>query len=112
MRVHVPRCETTMMTSVFLDPTPRTFRIALSLIVAAGVALVGPARAQQPTFQTTVNFVDVDVTVTDESGEFVTGLTPDDFEVFEDAKPQTIQTFSYIELPVERPIDISFGARG
>ena len=48
---------------------------------------------RQPTFQTTVNFVDVDVTVTDEGGQFVTGLSADDFEVFEDGKPQTIQTF-------------------
>ena len=45
------------------------------------------------------------MTVTDAQGNFVTGLTADDFEVFEDGKPQTIQTFSYIELPVERRTD-------
>ena len=111
MRVHVPRCETTMMTSVFLDPTARTFRIALSLIVAAGVALAGPAVAQQPTFQTTVNYVDVDVTVTDAQGHFATGLTLDDFQVFEDGKPQKIETFSYIELPITRPQGFRFLGR-
>jgi VWFA-related protein len=85
-----------------------TVRATLSLIVACGIAvavitLVRPVAAQQPTFQTTVNFVDVDVTVADAQGNFVSGLTADDFEVFEDGKPQKIQTFSYIELPVERP---------
>ena len=62
------------MTSVFLDRTARTFRIVLSLIVASAIARrMRPARS--PTFQTSVNFVDVDVTVTDEAGQFVTGLT-------------------------------------
>ena len=36
-------------------------------------------------------------------GNFVTGLTRDDFEVFEDGKPQKIEMFSYVELPVEPP---------
>ena len=80
----------------------------MSLIVAGAIAVAlvtraRPVAAQQPTFQTTVNFVDVDVTVADAQGHFVSGLTAGDFEVFEDGKPQTIQTFSYIELPVERP---------
>jgi VWFA-related protein len=96
------------MTFVFLDPKHRFVRTTLSLIVACAIAIAlvthaRPVAAQQPTFQTTVNFVDVDVTVADAQGNFVSGLTADDFEVFEDGKPQTIQTFSYIELPVERP---------
>src|SRR5688572_22023567 len=118
MRADVSRYETKIMTSVFLDPNARTFRFVLSLIVAVGAVaavVVLPAsrsaHAQQPTFQTSVNFVDVDVTVTDESGQFVTGLTADDFEVFEDGKPQKIQTFSYIELPVERSDRYRFSGR-
>jgi len=96
------------MTFVFLDPKHRFVHTTLSLIVACAIAIAlvthaRPVAAQQPTFQTTVNFVDVDVTVADAQGNFVSGLTADDFEVFEDGKPQTIQTFSYIELPVERP---------
>jgi VWFA-related protein len=76
-------------------------RLPLSLLVAA--CLVAPASTQQPTFKVSVNVVDVDVTVKDAQGNFVTGLTAEDFEVFEDGKPQAIQTFSYIELPMERP---------
>ena len=50
-----------------------------------------------------MNYVDVDTIVTDEKGNFVTGLTREDFEVFEDGKPQKVEMFSYVELPVERP---------
>ena len=55
------------------------------------------------TFQVEVNYVDVDAIVTDEKGNFVSGLTRDDFEVFEDGKPQKVEMFSYVELPVEPP---------
>jgi VWFA-related protein len=62
------------------------------------------AQTQAPpsvTFQVEVNYVDVDAIVTDEKGNFVSGLTRDDFEVFEDGKPQKIEMFSHVELPVE-----------
>ena len=51
----------------------------------------------------------MDVTVKDAQGKFVSGLSAEDFEVFEDGKPQTIQTFSYIELPLERQERFRFG---
>jgi hypothetical protein len=44
---------------------------------------------QQPTFKVSVTSVDVDVTVTDAQGNFVGGLTQNDFEVFEESKPAT-----------------------
>jgi VWFA-related protein len=80
-----------------------------ALLIA--ICLVVPALAQEPTFKVSVNVVDVDVTVTDAQGDFVTGLTANDFEVFEDGKPQTIQTFSYIELPRLRPSSFAFAGR-
>ena len=84
---------------------------ALFLLVAAVVlqspALLGQAQqAPGVTFQVEVNYVDVDVVVTDEQGQFVTGLTRDDFAVFEDGKPQKIDTFSLVDLPVEKAQEI------
>ena len=76
---------------------------AYGLAIAAFFCLTAPASTQQPTFTINVNVVDVDVTVKDAQDNFVTGLTAEDFDVFEDGKPQAIQTFSYIELPRERP---------
>lgn len=84
--------------------------LAVQAGLKAGTTYVVPsfssAVAQAPpsvTFQVEVNYVDVDAIVTDENGNFVTGLTRDDFEIFEDGKPQKIEMFSYVELPVERP---------
>ncbi|HEV7426092.1 MAG TPA: VWA domain-containing protein [Thermoanaerobaculia bacterium] len=44
-----------------------------------------------------VAVVNVDVTVTDRRGQPVPGLTRNDFEVFEDGKPQTITNFYLVE---------------
>ena len=51
---------------------------------------VQPPSPQQP-IRTTTLLVEVDTIVTDGKGQFVTGLTADDFEVLEDGKPQKIE---------------------
>jgi VWFA-related protein len=48
----------------------------------------------QTTFKVPVNVVVVNATVTDKSGNPVTDLTENDFKVYEDGKPQGIQTFA------------------
>jgi len=63
------------------------------------------------TFQSEVNFVDVDTIVTDQQGNFVRGLAKEDFEVFEDGKPQRIDIFSAVDIPVERPNPLTFAGR-
>jgi VWFA-related protein len=44
-----------------------------------------------------VNTVNVDVVVTDDSGEPVTGLTSSDFEIFEDGQPMEVTNFFVVE---------------
>jgi VWFA-related protein len=63
-----------------------------------------PAEPQQPplTFKVEVNYVEIDATVTDPQGNFVTGLTRDDFEILENGKPQNISIFAPVNIPVER----------
>jgi VWFA-related protein len=51
----------------------------------------------QPTFRAGVNVVRVDVIVTDRRGNPLTSLTRDDFELFEDGKPQLIEQFKLID---------------
>ena len=80
---------------------------AVALVLGTSGAAQAPQTPQAPpsvTFQVEVNYVDVDAVVTDQNGAFVSGLTRDDFEVFEDGKPQKIDMFSYVELPVERVV--------
>jgi VWFA-related protein len=56
-----------------------------------------PPRAQQP-IRTGINFVSVDVIVTDNRGEPVLDLQPEDFTVTEDGRPQAIETFSVVKI--------------
>lgn len=58
------------------------------------LALVFAAAAwQQPTFKSATSLVEVDIIARDKDGRFVSGLTADDFEVFEEGKPQAVQHF-------------------
>jgi VWFA-related protein len=57
-----------------------------------------PNTPQQPTFRTGVNFVRVDAIITDKQGNPVVDLKQTDFEVLEDGKPQTIESFRFIKV--------------
>jgi VWFA-related protein len=64
-----------------------------------------------PTFRTAISYVRVDIVVTDSKGNPVTDLQQSDFEVFEDNKPQTIDSFRLIKtsgqpMPGETPREI------
>jgi VWFA-related protein len=62
------------------------------------------APADQPpvTFRVEVNYVEVDAIVTDAQGNPVSGLTKDDFELFEDGRRQDVSTFALVNIPIER----------
>ena len=94
-----------------------THYLTAALMVAATLA----PRAQQPpaqppsppsgrsdqqppiTFKVEINYVEIDAIVTDAQGNFVRNLTKDDFQVFEQGKPQTVSVFSLVDIPLERP---------
>jgi VWFA-related protein len=60
-----------------------------------------PQQQQQrpPVIRSGINFVSVDVIVTDKkSGDLVLDMKQDDFEVREDKKPQSIQTFDLVKI--------------
>jgi VWFA-related protein len=74
-------------------------------VLTAAAGLIGraqPPASQLPTFKSGVEYVDVDVVVTDGEGHFVRGLTRDDFEVLEDGRRQEITAFSTVEIPIDR----------
>ncbi|MGE3959432.1 MAG: VWA domain-containing protein [Vicinamibacterales bacterium] len=83
-------------------------RIAAALILLAGVTLgAGQGQPQDPltqgpTFKAQVEYVEVDAVVTDEQGNFVRDLKKEDFQVLEDGKPQTVSTFTVVDIPIER----------
>lgn len=87
--------------------------VACALLLSCGA----PVKSQQPTqspataesarpqnspsadeevVRITTNLVQLDVVVTDKQGRQVVDLTPEDFEIREDGRAQTISNFSYI----------------
>lgn len=78
----------------------------LAALVAAAGMLALAQQPQQPqngeafTFKTGVELINVTATVTDQSGRFVSGLTKDDFRVYDDNEPQPIAQFSAERVPV------------
>jgi VWFA-related protein len=83
-------------------------RLGIALLVCACAAHTLLAQApQQPTFRVQVEAIEIDASVTDARGNVVTDLTKDDFDIFEDGKPQTITSFALVNLPFargERPL--------
>jgi Ca-activated chloride channel homolog len=83
----------------------RRFLIAFAL--AAVAAAGASARQQEPSqdgqafrFRSSVELINVNATVTDASGRFVTGLRRDDFRVYQDNELQTITHFDNERVPV------------
>jgi VWFA-related protein len=69
---------------------------ALAVLAAVAAAAQEP---RQPVFRSDVTLIEVEVSVLDKDRKPVRGLTAADFSIFEEGKPQEIQTFAEIELP-------------
>ena len=79
--------------------------IFLGALFASGQQPAAPAPdSQRPeaVFTVTSTLVQVDAVVTDSKGHHVTDLTPENFRVFEDGKPQTLTHFSYVQVSPAR----------
>lgn len=75
------------------------------LVIAAGVAVLAggiPTLHGQEgfKFKSGVELVNVNVTVTDRTGRFISGLTQDDFVVYDDGREQEVTHFSAERVPV------------
>jgi len=57
-----------------------------------------PKQAAAPVFRTGINYVRVDVIVSDKNDTNVADLKQSDFEVTEDGKPQKVENFKFIKL--------------
>ena len=77
---------------------------ALSVTIISSLAAQSPpqnpSRSSVPTeddvVRITTNLVQIDAVVTDNDGKQVTDLRAEDFEIFEDKRPQAISAFSYV----------------
>lgn len=101
------------MTSSSGRPSP-IVRHCITFVAAALLAGAATLPAASPQFASGVNAVEVYVSVTDNRGEPVTGLTQRDFELREDGMAQVISTFTAgrIPLSVAVAVDRSFSMTG
>jgi VWFA-related protein len=79
-------------------------------VLGFAAAMTGAAGAQQstsPTFRGQVDVVSVDVFVTDREGNPVPKLRLEDFELFEDGRPQAITSFAEVNIPINPPAPFS-----
>jgi VWFA-related protein len=74
----------------------------LMLALASPHAQQASTPAPPPTFRGGTALVQVDVVVRDDKGNFVGDLTKGDFQVLEDGKPQTVETFALVGAPASR----------
>lgn len=72
--------------------------IGLALLLLAALPQQTQQQQPPPVFRTGTQIVEVDATVQDKSGRFVTDLKPEDFEILEDGQPQKVETL-YLVTP-------------
>lgn len=76
-------------------------RAAFGAVLAVSAALGTLLAAQSPqVFRAGVELVSLNVTVTDNTGRFITDLEQEDFQVFEDGAKQDITFFTRSQLPI------------
>ncbi len=72
--------------------------VATAMVLAAAAAMLsaqaGEVEPRQPVFRGGIDLVNVGVTVSDKRGTYISDLTPDDFDLFEDGKKQTVTFFA------------------
>lgn len=79
------------------------FVLVLTLFSSPGARLA--AQESEPNIRVVVDMVQLNVAVTDNKGNYVTGLRPSDFAVIEDDIPQKLATFGEGDEPAYRVAD-------
>ncbi len=77
---------------------PTAIAVLVLLLCQAGSLAAPQTPDGTPTFRAGINFVRVDVIVTDKKGEPAGDLTREDFDVFEDNIPQKVEQFKLIRV--------------
>jgi VWFA-related protein len=80
-----------------------SFFAVLIFVIAAPSQTPTPTPGQdESVIKISTNLIQIDATVLDRSGKVATGLTGDDFEIFENGKKQKITNFSFVDLRSDR----------
>jgi Ca-activated chloride channel family protein len=87
-------------------------RLPLVLTLVAGLAPLALAQTAQqpPTFGVGIDVINLNVSVTDIQGHYVTNLVAGDFAVFEDGLRQDLSLFTHENLPISLSVMIDVSA--
>jgi VWFA-related protein len=99
-----PTAPATMATTT---TTPATTTPAQATTLVPAQTTSAQSLDDEEVVRITVNLVQVDAVVTDREGRQVANLRPEDFEIFEDSRPQQITHFAYVsnDAPAAPPAD-------
>lgn len=109
MKKRILRCGSVLFAAIAVvafvaaqDQTQHSTKRAASKAPAAVPKQAPPSSdsEQDFTIRADVKLVLLDVSVKDSNGGFVSGLTKDNFTVYEDGKPQTVTQFADQDIPV------------
>ena len=84
----------------------------LSILIFSVVTNMAGAQESQPEIHVVVNMVQLNVAVTDNKGNYVSGLKPEDFIISEDGIGEKIATFGEGDGPARRVIDVASNGGG
>jgi Ca-activated chloride channel family protein len=87
----------------------RVALVALALLSAPSVR-PEPQAPRPPTFGSGIEVINLNVTVTDPTGQYVTALKEEDFAVFEDGVRQELTLFNHEDLPISLALLIDTSA--
>jgi len=83
-----------------LQPLATSAVLALLYWTPGWIDAQSAAGQLQPSFRTGIDVVSLNVTVTDPDGRYVTDLSPEEFDVFEEGIRQEIKYFDRSNLPI------------
>lgn len=92
-----------------------TIRAPLAAALAAALAMPALAQSPRPTprppvFGAEIEVINLNVSITDARGQYVSGLTREDFAVFEDGIRQELSIFAHENLPISMVLMVDTSA--
>ena len=85
----------------------KRYALILALLFVLLYGSGSPTAAQQAQFQVSVDLVQLNVAVTDNKGNYVTGLKPEDFIIHEDGIPEKLAFFSEGNGPTRSLVELA-----
>src|SRR5437016_10088046 len=103
------RPEKTMRSDMGCKPMEKRYLLIVTLLLGLLPLSTFRTGAQQDTtrLRVVVNLVQLNVAVTNNKGDYVSGLHPQDFAITEDGIPQNIATFEEGNGPTTRLLDVA-----